>query len=165
MVDYFVESHGGVKGDKQYHVAIRVERKPNCCDVGAVPRRSIAMCGDPQATITNGCCFRQYKSGKNRLNCSEDQERVACVSVHCKLVTRATQNSAYRCWRGGVKGSLFSVSDQMRRTELSGVNDEDSCFSGHYYEKFLKHLPGQIVAAFTLCEIRDDRSVEIYPDL
>ena len=55
MLDYFVERHGGVKGDEQDHVAIRVDRGPKCCDVGAVPGRSFAMCGDPQATITNGC--------------------------------------------------------------------------------------------------------------
>ena len=55
MLDYFGERQGGVKGDEQYHVAIRVDGEPTCCDVGAVPRRSFAMCGDPQATITNGC--------------------------------------------------------------------------------------------------------------
>ena len=106
MVDYFVESHGGVKGDEQYHVAIRVDGEPTCCDVGAVPGRSSAMCGDPQATITNGCEFRQCKSGKNRLIFSEDPEQVACVSVHSKLVTRATHFGAYRCWRGGVKSNM-----------------------------------------------------------
>ncbi len=95
MVDYFVERHGGVKGDKQYHVAIRVDREPTCCDVGAVPGRSFAMCGDPQGYITNGCGFRQCKSGKNRLIYSEKSEQVARVSVHCKLVTRATQLGAY----------------------------------------------------------------------
>ncbi|WP_417393472.1 hypothetical protein [Gimesia sp.] len=58
MLDYFVESHGGVKGDEQYHVAIRVDGGPTCCDVGAVSGRSSAMCGDPQAHITNGCEFR-----------------------------------------------------------------------------------------------------------
>tara|TARA_R100001132_G_scaffold970_1_gene1178 strand:+ start:79 stop:576 length:498 start_codon:yes stop_codon:yes gene_type:complete len=142
MVVYFVERHGGVKGDEQDHVAIRVERKPICGDVGAVSGRSVAMCGDPQATITNRCDFKQCKSGKNRLFCSEDREQVACVSVHCKLVTRATQFVAYRQRRGGVKGSLFSVSDQMRRTELSGVNDEGSCFSGHQFEYFEGHEVG-----------------------
>ena len=115
MVDYFVEGRGGVKGDEQYNVAIRVDREPTCCDVGAVPGRCFAMCGDPQAHITNVCGFRQCKSGKNRLFCSEDQAQVARVSVHCKLGTRATQFSAYRQRRGGVKGSLFSRSDQMRR--------------------------------------------------
>ncbi|MAC53692.1 MAG: hypothetical protein CME31_14235, partial [Gimesia sp.] len=39
---------------------------------------------------------------------SDDCEQVARVSVHCKLGTRATQNNAYRCWRGGVKSSFFS---------------------------------------------------------
>ncbi|MAX38894.1 MAG: hypothetical protein CME33_20255 [Gimesia sp.] len=117
MFDYFVERHGGVKGDEQDHVAIRVDGEPICCDVGAMPGRSFAMCGDPQATITNGCGFRQCKSGKNRLIFSEDPEQVACVSVHCKLVTRATQFSAYRQRRGGVKGSLFSRSDHMRRID------------------------------------------------
>ena len=108
MFAYFVEGRGAVKGDEQYHVAIRVDREPTCCDVGAVPGRSVAMCGDPQGYITNGCGFRQCKSGKNRLFCSEESEQVACVSVHCKLVTRATQNSAYRRWRDGVKSSLSS---------------------------------------------------------
>ena len=55
MLDYFVERQRGVKGDEQYHVAIRVDREPTCCDVGAVSRRSFAMCGDPQGDITNGC--------------------------------------------------------------------------------------------------------------
>ena len=109
MVDYFVESHGGVKGDEQYHVAIRVDGEPTCCDVGAVPRRSFAMCGDPQAQITNRCAFTQCKSGKNRLICSEESEQVARVSVFCKLGTRATQNSAYRRWRAGVKCNLVSM--------------------------------------------------------
>ncbi len=108
MLDYFVEGRGGVKGDKQCNVAIRVDRGPTCCDVGAVPGRSVAMCGDPQAHITNGCGYRQCKSGKNRLICSEDPEQVACVSVHCKLVTRATQLGAYRQRRGGVKGKICS---------------------------------------------------------
>ena len=117
MLDYFVESHGGVKGDEQYNVAIRVDRGPTCCDVGAVPGRSFAMCGDPQGYITNGCCCDKCISGKNRLIYSAESEQVACVSVHCKLGTRATQNSAYRCWRGGVKGNLFSRSDQMRRVD------------------------------------------------
>ncbi|MAX40599.1 MAG: hypothetical protein CME33_29005 [Gimesia sp.] len=71
------------------------------------------MCGDPQGSITNGCGFRQWKSGKNRLNCSEESEQVARVSVHCKLGTRATQNSAYRRWRDGVKCSLCSGSAEM----------------------------------------------------
>ena len=118
MLDYFVESHGGVKGDEQDHVAIRVEREPTCCDVEAVSGRSVAMCVDPQATITNRCDFRQCKSGKIRLFCSEDQELVACVSVHCKLVTRATQLGAYSGWgQEGVKRNLFSRSDQMRRVD------------------------------------------------
>ncbi len=117
MFDYFVERHGGVKGDEQDHVAIRVGREPTCCDVGAVPDRCFAMCGDPQAHITNGCGFRQCKSGKNRLFCSEESAQVARVSVHCKLGTRATQFSAYRQRRGGVKGNLFSRSDQMRRVD------------------------------------------------
>ncbi|HAH45633.1 MAG TPA: hypothetical protein DCM07_12405 [Planctomycetaceae bacterium] len=69
------------------------------------------MCGDPQATITNGCCFRQCKSGINRLFCSEEPEQVACVSVHCKLVTRATQLGAYpRQRHPGVKSNLISAS-------------------------------------------------------
>ncbi|MAX36714.1 MAG: hypothetical protein CME33_09120 [Gimesia sp.] len=106
MLDYFVESHGGVKGDEQYHVAIRVDRGPTCCDVGAVPGRSVAMCVDPQGYISNGCEFRQCKSGKNRLIFSEESEQVACVSVHSKLVTRATHFGAYRCWRGGVKSNM-----------------------------------------------------------
>ncbi|WP_291171097.1 hypothetical protein [Gimesia sp.] len=109
MVDYFVESHGGVKGDEQYHVAIRVDGEPTCCDVGAVPGRWAAMCGDPQGDISNGWGFRQCKSGKNRLICSEESEQVARVSVHCKLGTRATQNSAYRQRRGGVKCNLLSM--------------------------------------------------------
>ena len=113
MVDYFVESHGGVKVDEQYNVAIRVDRGPICCDVGAVPGRSFAMCGDPQAHITNGCGFRQCKSGKNRLIYSEGLEQVARVSMHCKLVTRATQLGAYRQRRGGVKYSLSSRGDPI----------------------------------------------------
>ena len=55
MLDYFGERHGGVKGDEKYHVAIRVDRGPTCCDVEAVPGRSFAMCGDPQAHIPNEC--------------------------------------------------------------------------------------------------------------
>ena len=67
------------------------------------------MCGDPQGYITNGWCFRQCKSGKNRLIFREESEHVACVSVHCKLVTRATQLGAYSGWgQGGVKSNLFS---------------------------------------------------------
>ncbi|HAH43300.1 MAG TPA: hypothetical protein DCM07_00300 [Planctomycetaceae bacterium] len=66
------------------------------------------MCGDPQAHITNRCGYRQCKSGKNRLFCSEESEQVACVLVHCKLGTRATQLGAYRQRRGGVKSSLSS---------------------------------------------------------
>ena len=108
MVDYFVESHGDVKGDEQYNVAIRVDREPTCCDVGAVPGRSFAMCGDPQANITNGCGYRQCKSGKKGLFSSEKCEQVARVLVHCKLGTRATQLGAYRQRRGGVKCSLSS---------------------------------------------------------
>ncbi len=110
MLDYFVERHGGVKGDEQYHVAIRVDRGPTCCDVGAVPRRSVAMCGDPQAHITNRCRCRQCKSGKNGLIFSEDLEQVVHVSVHCKLVTRATQLGAYSGWgHAGVKSNFFSI--------------------------------------------------------
>ncbi len=126
MVGYFVESHGGVKGDEQAHVAKRVEKGPTCCDVGAVPGRSFAMCGDPQATITNRCRFRQCKSGKNSLIYSEDQEQVACVSVLCKLVTRATQNSAYRQRRGGVKGSLSSCGDRFFSSAGSAGAEIDS---------------------------------------
>ncbi|MAX40609.1 MAG: hypothetical protein CME33_29060 [Gimesia sp.] len=67
------------------------------------------MCGDPQGTITNGWCFRQCKSGKNRLIFSEESEQVACVSVLCKLVTRATQLGAYSGWEQvGVKSNFFS---------------------------------------------------------
>ncbi|QDT93935.1 hypothetical protein Pan161_56220 [Gimesia algae] len=66
------------------------------------------MCGDPQAYIGNWCGFRQCKSGKNRLFYGEDQEQVARVSMLCKLGTRATQNSVYRCWRGGVKFKICS---------------------------------------------------------
>ncbi|WP_417390542.1 hypothetical protein [Gimesia sp.] len=109
MVDYFVEVRLGVKGDEQYHVAIRVDGEPTCCDVGAVPGRWAAMCGDTQGDIRNGCGFWQCKSGKNRLICSEESEQVARVSVLCKLGTRATQNSAYRRWRGGVKCNLLSM--------------------------------------------------------
>ena len=113
MVDYFVERRGEVKRDEQSNVAIRVDREPTCCDVGAVPGRSVAMCGDPQAHITNRCYYANCKSGKNRLFCSEESEQVACVSVLCKLVTRATQNSAYRRWRDGVKSSLSSRGDPI----------------------------------------------------
>ncbi len=113
MFDYFVESHGGVKGDEQCHVAIRVDKEPICCDVGAVPGRSVAMCGDPQDHITNGCDFRQCKSGKNRLFCSEKCEQVTRVLVHCKLGTRATQLGAYRQRRGGVKSSLSRRGDPI----------------------------------------------------
>ncbi|HBL47087.1 MAG TPA: hypothetical protein DDZ90_27250 [Planctomycetaceae bacterium] len=66
------------------------------------------MCGDPQGYISSGCEFRQCKSEKNRFFCSEDQEQVACVSVHCKLSTRATHFGAYRQRRGGVKGKICS---------------------------------------------------------
>ena len=102
----FGKGVGRSSGNEKDDVAIRVDRGPTCCDVGAVPGRSSAMCGDPQATITNGCEFRQCKSGKNRLIFSEDPEQVACVSVHSKLVTRATHFGAYRCWRGGVKSNM-----------------------------------------------------------
>ncbi len=79
-------------------------------DAGAVPGRRAAMCDDPQATITNRCGFRQCKSGKNRLICSEEPEQLARVSVHCKLDTRATQLGAYFVsTRGGVKSNLFSI--------------------------------------------------------
>jgi len=75
-----------------------------------VPGRWAAMCGDPQGYITNGWCFRQCKSGKNSLFCSEELQQVACVSVHCKLVTRATQLGAYSGWgQAGVKSNLFSM--------------------------------------------------------
>ena len=71
-------------------------------------------CGDPQAHFTNGGGFRQCKSGKNRLFYSEDLEQVARVSVHCKLVTRATQLDAYSVWgQGGVKSNYFSISNQQ----------------------------------------------------
>ena len=53
--------------------------------------------------------FRQCKSGKNRLFCSEDLEQVVHVSVHCKLVTRATQLGAYSGWgQKRVKSKIFS---------------------------------------------------------
>ncbi|WP_417390184.1 hypothetical protein [Gimesia sp.] len=113
MVDYFVESHGGVKGDEQDHVAIRVDMGAMSGGAEVVPGRKAAMCGDPQGDITNRCGFRQCKSGKNRLICSEDREQLSRVSVHCKLGTRATQNSAYRCWRGSVKFILCSGSAEM----------------------------------------------------
>ncbi|HBL46342.1 MAG TPA: hypothetical protein DDZ90_23445, partial [Planctomycetaceae bacterium] len=71
------------------------------------------MCGDPQGNIRNRCRFMQCKSGKNRLNCSEDLEQVVRVSVHCKLGTRATQNSAYRQRRAAVKFILCSGSAGM----------------------------------------------------
>ncbi|MAX39519.1 MAG: hypothetical protein CME33_23520 [Gimesia sp.] len=71
------------------------------------------MCGDPQDTITNGWEFKQCKSGKYRLFCSEGQEQLSHVSVHCKLGTRATQFSAYRCWRAAVKFILCSGSAGM----------------------------------------------------
>ena len=70
---------------------------------------SCRWCGDPQGDITNGCGFRQCKSGKNRLNCSEENEQLACVSVHCKLVTRATHFDAYSgSGIERIKGNLFS---------------------------------------------------------
>ena len=70
---------------------------------------SVAKCGDPQGYITNGCRFRQCKSGKNRLFCSEDFEQLARVSVHCKLVTRATQLNAYLVsMQEGVKSNFIS---------------------------------------------------------
>ena len=70
---------------------------------------SVAKCGDPQGYITNGCRFRQCKSGKNRLFCSEDYEQLARVSVHCKLVTRATQLNAYLVsMQVGVKSNFIS---------------------------------------------------------
>ncbi len=90
-----------------------------------IPGRAIAMsrrcraescrwCGDPQGDITNGCGFRQCKSGKNRPECSEELEQLARVSVHCKLVTRATHLDAYSGGqRGGVKSNLFSVSSEQ----------------------------------------------------
>ncbi|HCO27227.1 MAG TPA: hypothetical protein DIT97_31050, partial [Gimesia maris] len=81
-----------------------------------------------QAYITNRCGFRQCKSGKNRLFYSADLEQVVRVSVHCKLVTRATQFVVYRHRRASVKGSLYSVSDQMRGIETSGLNGAD-CWS------------------------------------
>ena len=70
---------------------------------------SVAKCGDPQGYITNGCRFRQCKSGKNRLNCSEEDAQLACVSVHCKLTTRATHFDAYSgSGIERIKGNLFS---------------------------------------------------------
>ena len=81
----------------------------------AKPRRCRAearrWCGDPQGYIMNGCGFRQCKSGKNRLNCSEEDEQLACVSVHCKLTTRATHLDAYSgSGIERIKGDLFSES-------------------------------------------------------
>ncbi|WP_417389822.1 hypothetical protein [Gimesia sp.] len=113
MFDYFVEGRGEVKRDEQSNVAIRVDSGSIQGGAVVVPGRRAAMCGDPQDTITNGCGFEQYKSEKNRLICSEDLEQVARVSVHCKLGTRATQNIAYRCWRGGVKCSLSRRGDPI----------------------------------------------------
>ncbi|HAH43868.1 MAG TPA: hypothetical protein DCM07_03255, partial [Planctomycetaceae bacterium] len=56
--------------------------------------------------------------------CSEDREQVACVSVHCKLVTRATQFVAYRQRRGGVKGSLSSRGGPILSSAVyAGVSD------------------------------------------
>ncbi|WP_291167176.1 hypothetical protein [Gimesia sp.] len=115
MVDYFREGRGCVKGDEKDDVAIRVDRGPMLDDTVAVPGRRVAMCGDPQGYSTNGCGFEQCKSGKNRLFCSEDQEQVAGVSVHCKLVTRATQLGAYSGWgQGQVKSNIFSRRNQSR---------------------------------------------------
>ena len=100
----------GSRGDEKKHVAIRVDRGSMLGGTGAVPGRRAAMCGDPQATTTNRCGFRQCKSGKNRLICSEEPEQLARVSVHCKLDTRATQLGAYFVSTlEGVKSNLFSI--------------------------------------------------------
>ncbi|QGQ29297.1 hypothetical protein [Gimesia maris] len=90
-------------------MAIQVDTGAMPGVTGALPGRSVAKCGDPQAYITNGCRFRQCKSGKNRLICGEDFEQLAGVSVHCKLVTRATQLNAY----------LVSMQDEVKSNLIS----------------------------------------------
>ncbi len=97
----------------------------------------LRWCGDPHAHFANQCGCRQCKSGKNGPFSSEYRELVARVSVHCKLVTRATHLDAYSDRvQGGVKGSLCSVSAQKNRVNRSGVNHEDNCCFRQCIEDF-----------------------------
>ncbi|WP_197995870.1 hypothetical protein [Gimesia algae] len=54
---------------------------------------------------------------------------MARVSVHCKLVTRATQNSVYRRRRAGVKGSLFSFFRQVAEVDAKGADKRSNWLS------------------------------------
>ncbi|QDT78586.1 hypothetical protein Mal35_20350 [Gimesia maris] len=117
--DHLREWRAESKGVLGHVVAIQVDTGAMSGRTGAVPRRRAAKCGDPQAHFANKCGFRQCKSGKNRLFCGEDLEQVARVSVHCKLVTRATQLDAYSGWgQGAVKSNFCS------RTNQRGADDE-----------------------------------------
>jgi len=108
--DHLREWRAG-QGDFRHAVAIQVDTGAMSGGTGAVWGRKPAKCGDPQAHFANKCGFRQCKSGKNRLFCGEDLEQVARVSVHCKLVTRATQLGAYSgSKQGGVKWNFCSRS-------------------------------------------------------
>ncbi len=70
--------------------------------------------------------FQAVQIWKNRLFCSEDQEQVSRVSVHCKLGTRATQDSVYRQRRGGVKSSLNTRGDPILSGEVYAVVSSNS---------------------------------------
>ena len=102
------------------NVAIQVDPGAMDCDVEAVPGRRAAMCGDPHEYFRNLCGYGQCKSGKNGLFYSEEVEQATRVSVHCKLVTRATRFSVYLCWLGGVKMSLCRKK-QMRGRQSSSI--------------------------------------------
>jgi len=117
--DHLREWRAESKGVLGNAVAIQVDNGAMSDGTGTVPWQRAAKCGDPQANFANGCGFRQCKSGKNRLFYGEDLEQVARVSVHCKLVTRATQLGAYSGWgQGGVKSKFCS------RTNQRGADDE-----------------------------------------
>ncbi len=111
--DHLREWRAGSKG--VFGMLWRYRLIPGRCQ--AVPGRcrgeGLRWCGDPQAHFANKCGFRQCKSGKNWLFCGEDLEQVARVSVHCKLVTRATQLDAYSVWgQGAVKSKFCSGANQ-----------------------------------------------------
>ncbi|WP_417381814.1 hypothetical protein [Gimesia sp.] len=121
------EERGEVKGDERSNVAIFVDTGTIFGGAEVVPGRKPTKCGDPQAYITNGCGFRQCKSGKNRLFYGEDQEQLSRVSVHCKLGTRATQFSVYRWWRAAVKFILCSGSAGMCSSRCGKFSPAGEC--------------------------------------